>query len=66
MGVRSAFASVLIVGIASDSLLVRGIERETAVLVGCGTALLLQFPTYPILQRVVREGTQAPGRHDEA
>jgi uncharacterized membrane protein YgaE (UPF0421/DUF939 family) len=66
MGVRSACASVLIVGIGSDSLVARGFERATAVSVGCGMALLLQFATYPILQRVIREGAQAPAPHDEA
>src|SRR4051794_15397965 len=66
MGVRSACASVLIVGIGTDSLLVRGFERATAVTVGCAMALLLQFATYPILQHVLREGAQPPGHHDEA
>ena len=62
MGVRSACASVLIVGIGSDSLLVRGVERATAVSIGCGMALLLQIATYPIIQRVIGESTQPQAR----
>ena len=66
MGVRSACASVLIVGIGSDSLVMRGVERASAVSVGCGMALLLQVATYPIIQRVMGESTQPAGTHDEA
>jgi uncharacterized membrane protein YgaE (UPF0421/DUF939 family) len=66
MGVRSACASVLIVGIGPDSLLARGVERATAVSIGCGMALLLQIATYPIIPRVLGDGSQAAGPHDEA
>jgi uncharacterized membrane protein YgaE (UPF0421/DUF939 family) len=66
MGVRTACASVLIVGIGSDSLLARGVERATAVSVGCGMALLLQIATYPILQRVLGERLERATAHDEA
>ena len=50
MGVRSACASVLIVGIGADPLLARGIERATAVSIGCGMALhpaIRDLPDHP-------------------
>ena len=64
MGVQSACAGVLIVGIGSESLVVRGLER--AVSIGCGMALLLQIVTYPIIQRVPGESSQAAGQQEEA
>jgi len=67
MGVRSACASVLIVGIGNNPLLARGIERATAVCVGCGMAILLQLALQPIIQRVLSDvaGSQ-PDAHEEA
>jgi hypothetical protein len=52
------------VGIGSESLVVRGLER--AVSIGCGMALLLQIVTYPIIQRVLGESSQAAGQQEEA
>jgi uncharacterized membrane protein YgaE (UPF0421/DUF939 family) len=67
MGVRSACASVLIVGIGNNPLLARGIERATAVCVGCGMAILLQLALQPIIQRVLTDVTsREPDAHDEA
>jgi uncharacterized membrane protein YgaE (UPF0421/DUF939 family) len=65
MGVRSACASVLIVAIGSDPLIARGIERATAVSIGCGVALILQLTLYPIIQRL-RPDLHIPVAHDEA
>jgi uncharacterized membrane protein YgaE (UPF0421/DUF939 family) len=65
MGVRSACASVLIVAIGTDPLIARGLERATAVSIGCGTALALQLLLHPILRRV-RLGETGADAHDEA
>jgi len=55
-GVRSACASVLIVsvGSASDPLVERGVERASAVAIGCGMALVLQLVTQPIVHQFRR------------
>lgn len=67
MGVRSACASVLIVGIGTNPLLARGIERATAVSVGCGMAIVLQVALQPIIHRVISEAAGSmPDAHDEA
>jgi uncharacterized membrane protein YgaE (UPF0421/DUF939 family) len=67
MGVRSACASVLIVGIGHNPLLARGIERATAVCVGCGMAIVLQLALQPIIQRVLSDvGSSRPDAHEEA
>ena len=54
MGVRSACASVLIVSIGADQVLERGLERATAVSIGCGAALTLQLVMHPIMRRLAR------------
>ena len=47
LGLRSACASLLIVTLSTDpALLHRGEQRATAVIVGCGIALLLQLALY--------------------
>jgi uncharacterized membrane protein YgaE (UPF0421/DUF939 family) len=66
MGVRSACASVLIVAIGSDPLIARGIERATAVSIGCGMALALQLMLHPIIQRLRPDTGQSPVTQDEA
>ena len=68
LGVRSACASVLIVGIGNNPLLARGIERATAVCVGCGMAILLQISLQPLIHLVLADGGGSGGRdaHDEA
>lgn len=53
-GVRSACASVLIVSIGSGALYERGLERATAVAIGCGLALALQLLLQPALQQFRR------------
>ena len=66
MGVRSACASVLIIDIGADPLIARGIERATAVSIGCGIALILQLLLYPIIQRLRPDHLHTPVAHDEA
>lgn len=68
MGVRSACASVLIVAIGTNPLLARSIERATAVFIGCGMALLLQFALQPLIRLFLANTTMDTGRdtQDEA
>lgn len=68
MGVRSACASVLIVGIGSNQLIARGIERATAVCIGCGVAILMQLVMQPIIQRILTDVSEStgPDAHEEA
>jgi uncharacterized membrane protein YgaE (UPF0421/DUF939 family) len=61
-GVRSACASVLIVSMGSGTLYERGMERATAVAIGCGTALALQLMTQPVAQYFRRGVALAGGR----
>jgi uncharacterized membrane protein YgaE (UPF0421/DUF939 family) len=50
-GVRSACASVLIVTmVAGGSVVARGWERASAVCIGCGVALVLQFAVYALVR----------------
>jgi uncharacterized membrane protein YgaE (UPF0421/DUF939 family) len=53
-GVRSACASVLIVSIGSGTLYERGVERATAVAIGCAVALALQLFMHPLIQQFRR------------
>jgi uncharacterized membrane protein YgaE (UPF0421/DUF939 family) len=68
MGVRSACASVIIVSIGSTSLTARGIERATAVCIGCGVAIVLQLALQPLIQRFLADaaGIAGRGEADEA
>lgn len=68
MGVRSACASVIIVSIGSNPLVARSIERATAVCIGCGMALLLQFALQPFIRWFLLDTGMGEGRgaHDEA
>jgi uncharacterized membrane protein YgaE (UPF0421/DUF939 family) len=68
MGVRSACASVLIVGIGTSPLLARSIERATAVCIGCGMALLLQLAMLPLIRWFLADARMGAGRDtpDEA
>jgi uncharacterized membrane protein YgaE (UPF0421/DUF939 family) len=61
-GVRSACASVLIVSMGTGTLYERGIERATAVAIGCGAALALQLVTQPVAQYFRRGLALAGGR----
>jgi uncharacterized membrane protein YgaE (UPF0421/DUF939 family) len=61
-GVRSACASVLIVSMGSGTLYERGMERATAVAIGCGAALALQLVTQPAVQYFRRGMALAGGR----
>jgi uncharacterized membrane protein YgaE (UPF0421/DUF939 family) len=62
LGVRSACASVLIVSIGSNRLLERGIERATAVSIGCGMALLLQLAMQPFIRLFLDDAGASAGR----
>ena len=61
-GVRSACASVLIVSMGAGTLYERGVERATAVAIGCGAALALQVLTQPVVQYFRRGVALAGGR----
>jgi uncharacterized membrane protein YgaE (UPF0421/DUF939 family) len=65
-GVRSACASVLIVSIGSEPIAERGIERSSAVAIGCGMALLLQLIMQPIIQQFRRGVASPDGARDGA
>jgi uncharacterized membrane protein YgaE (UPF0421/DUF939 family) len=61
-GVRSACASVLIVTMApGESIVARGMERASAVCIGCGVALALQFAVYAFV-RAYRARPEGAGR----
>jgi uncharacterized membrane protein YgaE (UPF0421/DUF939 family) len=60
-GVRSACASVLIITMAPGSLIERGIERATAVCIGCAVALTLQLALYGLLLIGKRQNESSPG-----
>jgi uncharacterized membrane protein YgaE (UPF0421/DUF939 family) len=62
-GVRSACASVLIVSMGAGTLYERGLERATAVAIGCGVALVLQIVTQPAVQ-FFRRGVALVGERD--
>jgi uncharacterized membrane protein YgaE (UPF0421/DUF939 family) len=55
-GVRSACVSVLVVLAGSGALYERGLERATAVAIGCAMALALQMLMQPALQQFRRAG----------
>jgi uncharacterized membrane protein YccC len=63
-GVRSACASVLIVSVGAGDIYGRGLERATAVAIGCGMALALQVLLQPALEQF-RRGV-AGGRSGES
>ncbi len=62
-GVRSACASVLIVSMGTGTLYERGVERASAVAIGCGAALALQVATHPVV-RYFRRGLAPTGARD--
>jgi uncharacterized membrane protein YgaE (UPF0421/DUF939 family) len=61
-GVRSACASVMIVSMGSGTLYERGMERATAVAIGCGAALALQLVTQPAVHYFRRGVALGAGR----
>jgi uncharacterized membrane protein YgaE (UPF0421/DUF939 family) len=63
-GVRSACASVLIVSVGAGDIYGRGLERATAVAIGCAMALALQLLLQPALQQFRRGVTG--GRRGES
>lgn len=65
-GVRSACASVLIVSLGTGTLYERGLERATAVAIGCGAALALQLVTQPVVRHFRHGVILAGGRDPEA